>query len=136
MSDDGLVPGGHRLTTPGLVVLAAVAFVVELALFGGVGAVALRAAGGGVTGWVAALAATAAVLVLWGVFMAPRGRRRLAPGPRTALAALLVYATAVGLVLEGFTVWGWFLGVAGVAVVVAQTVLQPADPGGRAAAPR
>ncbi len=120
---EGPEPGGHRLTTPGLVLLATVAFVVEVALFGGVGAVAYAAVGGGVAGWLAAAAATAVVLVLWGLFMAPKGSRRLPPGVRQVVAFVLCTGTAVGLVWAGWTWWGWFVGVAGLAVVAAQTVL-------------
>jgi hypothetical protein len=113
-------PGG--ITTPALMLLAAVAFVTELALFGGVGAIAYAAAdGGGVAAWLAAAAATVAVVVLWGMFMAPRARWRLGPGVRTLLAFLLCGATAVGLVAAGWTWWGWFVGIAGLAVVAAQT---------------
>ncbi len=125
MSDSSPQGPAHdaTITTPALLLLAAIAFVTELALFGGVGAVAYSAVGGGVGAWVAAVAATAAVLVFWGVFMAPKGRRRLGPGARTLLALLLCGGTAVGLVLAGWTWWGWFVGIAGLAVVAAQTVL-------------
>ncbi len=117
------------ITTPALLLLATVAFVTELALFGGVGAIAWSAVGGGALAWLAAGAATAAVLVLWGLFMAPRGRRRLGAGTRTVLALLFCAGTAVGLVLTGWTWWGWFVGVAGLAVVAAQTVLHGPPPG-------
>ena len=50
-----------------------VAFAVELALFGGVGAIAYEVVGGGLAGWLAAAAATAAILiVVWGLLMAPK----------------------------------------------------------------
>ncbi len=98
-------------TTPALLLLAVVAFVTELALFGGVGAIAFAAVGGGAGAWFAAAAATALVVVLWGLFMAPRGRRRLGPVPRTVLALLLCTGAAIGLVLAGWTWWGWFVGV-------------------------
>jgi len=124
---DGRTPGpahdAAAITTPALFLLAAVAFVTELALFGGVGAVAYAAAGGGVGAWLAGAAATAAVLVFWGLFMAPRARRRLGVGARTLLALLLCAGTAVGLVLAGWTWWGWYVGVAGLVVVAAQSVL-------------
>ncbi len=124
------------MSTPALAALALVAFVTEVALFGGVGAVAHHLAGGGVAGWVAGVLATVAVLVVWGAFMAPKARWRLGVGPRTAVAVVLVWGTAYGLLRSGFTGWAWFVGVAGLAVVAAQTVLhQPApadadpDPG-------
>lgn len=121
--------GGHALSTPGLALLAALAFVVELALFGGVGAVAYAAVGSGLGAWLAALAATAAVLVLWGMFMAPKGRWRLGAGARTLIALVLCAGTAYGLVAAGWTAWGWFVGVAGLAVVAAQSVLSEPRPG-------
>ena len=84
------------MSTPSLLALAVVAFVVELALFGGVGAIALEVVGGGLAGWLAAAAATAAILVFWGLLMAPEGeaaagharlawwcRRRCASAPPT-----------------------------------------------------
>jgi hypothetical protein len=122
----GPAHGPEVVSTPSLLALAVVAFAVELALFGGVGAIAYVAVGGGVAGWVAAAVATAAVLLLWGVLMAPRSRRRLPTGPRRVLSAVLCVATAVGLVMAGLPLWGWFVGLAGVAVVAAQVVLPPA----------
>ncbi len=127
MTEDPTVPGPQLVSTPTLLVLAVLAFAVELALFGGVGAIAYVAVGGGVAGWLAALVATAAVVVMWGVLMAPRARHRLGTGPRLLVSAVLSVATAVGLVLAGLPLWGWFVGVAGVAVVAAQAVLPGAD---------
>ncbi len=127
MTEDPTVPGPQLVSTPTLLVLAVLAFAVELALFGGVGAIAYVALGGGVAGWLAALVATAAVVVMWGVLMAPRARHRLGTGPRLLVSAVLSVATAVGLVLAGLPLWGWFVGVAGVAGVAAQAVLPGAD---------
>jgi len=127
VSEDPTVPGPQLVSTPRLLVLAVLAFAVELALFGGVGAIAYVAVGGGAAGWLAALVGTAAVVVLWGVLMAPRARHRLGTGPRLLVSAVLSVATAVGLVLAGLPLWGWFVGVAGVAVVAAQAVLPGAD---------
>ena len=115
--------GPELFSTPSLLALAFVAFVVELALFGGVGAIAHHAAGGGLRGWLAAAAATGAVILLWGLFMAPKGRFRLGPAARVVVAAALCLATAYGLVDAGWSAWGWFVGIAGTAVVAAQLVL-------------
>ena len=115
------------MSTPRLLALAALTFVVEIALFCGVGAIAHSAVGGGATGWLAALAATGAVVLLWGLVMAPRARFRPGPGPRVLLAAALCAGTAYGLVQAGQTWWGWFVGIAGLAVVAAQVVLPSAD---------
>lgn len=122
--------GPELFSTPSLLALAFVAFVVELALFGGVGAIAHHAAGGGQRGWLAAAAATAAIILLWGLFMAPKGRFRLAPRVRVVVAAALCLATAYGLVDAGWSVWGWFVGIAGAAVAVAQLVLPQPDAAG------
>jgi hypothetical protein len=123
---DGRPPDAGQaqlLSTPTLLVLAVVAFVVEVALFGGVGAIAYSATGGGLPGWLAAIAGTVGVVLLWGLFMAPKARFRLRARPRVIVAALLCLGTAYGLVQAGFAVWGWFVGLAGVAVVAAQLVL-------------
>lgn len=126
---DGPAHDPRVLSTPALAALAAVAFVVELALFGGVGAIGYRAAGGGGLGWLVGVWASAAVIALWGVFMAPKARRRLGAVARSLIAFLLCTGTAVGLVVGGWTVWGWFVGVAGLAVVAVQSVLPgPARP--------
>jgi hypothetical protein len=115
--------GADLMSTPSLFALAVVAFAVELALFCGVGAIAHELAGGGLAGWVAAAGATVAVLVLWGLLVAPKARRRLATGPRLVVTAALCVGTAVGLVATGHPWWGGFVGVAGIAVVVAQAAL-------------
>ena len=122
---DGRPDAGQAqlISTPSLLVLAVVAFVVEVALFGGVGAIAHDAVGGGVRGWVAAAVATAAALVLWGLFVAPKARRRLGVRARVAVSAALCAATAYGLVQADHPCWGWFVGIAGVTVVAAQLVL-------------
>jgi hypothetical protein len=121
---------GVAITTPGLLLLATVAFVTEVALFVGVGVVAYEVLGGGersVGAFAWWVAGTAAVVVLWGLFMAPKARRRLGVGARVATALLLCAGTAAGMVATGWTWWGWFVGVAGLAVVAAQTVLH--EPG-------
>jgi hypothetical protein len=122
---DGRPDAGQAqlLSTPSLLVLAVVAFVVEVALFGGVGAIAYAATGGGLPGWLAAIAGTVGIVILWGLFMAPKARFRVGSRARVVLAALLCLGTAYGLVQAGLTVWGWFVGLAGVAVVAAQLVL-------------
>ncbi len=134
MSDDGTQRGtptpGHGadlMSTPSLFVLAVVAFAVELALFGGVGAIAYELVGGGLAGWLVAAAAAAGTVAFWGLLMAPRAKRRLATSPRLVVSAALCIGTAYGLVQTGHPWWGWFVGVAGVAVVAAQLVLPSTD---------
>ncbi|MGL5909294.1 MAG: YrdB family protein [Phycicoccus sp.] len=123
--------GDPRLwSTPALLVVAVVAFVVEVAIFGGLGWLGHRAVGGGVAGWATGLTLTVVALVLWGLFMAPRARRRLGSGLRVIVSGVLVAGTAYALVREGTTAWGWFVGVAGAAVVAAQVTLPEPAPRG------
>jgi len=123
--------GPDVISTPSLFALAVVAFGVELALFGGVGMIFYWTVGGGLRGWVAAAAGTALVVVFWGLFMAPTARRRLDTTPRLVVSAALCLLTADGLVQAGHPWWGWFVGIAGIAVVVAQVAL-PRGPAERA----
>lgn len=119
--------GAERVSTGSLLGLAVTAFVVELALFGGVGAIAHGAAGGALRGWVAAVLATAAVLLLWGLLVAPKARFRLGAVARVVVSAALCVGTAYGLVQTDRLEWGWFVGLAGLAVVAAQLVLPTHD---------
>ena len=90
--------------------------------------VALEVVGGGLAGWLAAAAATVAILVFWGLLMAPKAKRRLASTPRLVVSAALCLGTAYGLIAVGHPWWGWFVGIAGIAVVAAQVALPQADP--------
>ena len=130
MSDDapqrGTPTPGHGaelMSTPSLFALAVVAFAVELALFGGVALIFYQVGGGGLVGWLTAAVATAGVLAFWGLLMAPRAKQRLPTRPRLLVSALLCLFTADGLLQGGYPWWGAFVGVAGIAVVVAQAVL-------------
>ena len=63
--------------------------------------------------------------------MAPKARFRLGTGARVLVSAVLCVGTAYGLVQAGLTLWGWFVGLAGLAVVAAQVVLPSAPDGPR-----
>ena len=115
--------GADLMSTPSLLVLAVVAFAVELALFGGVALIFYQVAGGGLAGWTSAVVATAGVIAFWGLFMAPKAKRRFPTTPRLVVSALLCVFTADGLLQGGYPWWGGFVGVAGIAVVVAQAVM-------------
>jgi hypothetical protein len=115
--------GPDLMSTPSLLALAVVAFVVELALFGGVALIFYQAGGGGLGGWLTAAVATAGILAFWGLLMAPRAKRRLATTPRLVVSGLLCLFTAYGLLQGGYPWWGGFVGIAGIAVVAAQVAL-------------
>ena len=138
MSDDAPqrdtpTPGhdADLMSTPSLFALAVVAFAVELALFGGIALIFYQTVGGGLSGWLTAAVATAGILAFWGLFMAPRAKRRLPTTPRLVVSALLCLFTADGLLQGGYPWWGWFVGVAGIAVVVAQIALPRAEADGQ-----
>ena len=115
--------GPDLMSTPSLLALAVVAFVVELALFGGVALIFYQSGGGDLGGWLSAAVATAGILTFWGLLMAPRAKRRLATTPRLVVSGLLCLFTAYGLLQGGYPWWGGFVGIAGIAVVAAQVAL-------------
>jgi hypothetical protein len=115
------------VTTPGLALLALTAFVVELALFVGAGVLAHELVGGGVAGGAAGVAAVAVLVVVWGLFIAPKSRLRLATVPRAVLSVALCLTTGWGLVATGHVRWGWVVALAGTIIVAAQVVLPQAE---------
>ncbi len=115
------------MSRPGLALLAVTAFVVELALFLGVAAAAHGLAGGGVAGGVAGVVALAVVLLVWGLFIAPKARLRLATVPRAAASVALCLGTGWALLATGHPRWGWVVALAGVVIVAAQVVLPHAE---------
>ncbi len=115
------------MRTPSLALLAVTAFVVELALFLGVGAVAWEAAGGGLAGAAAAVIAVVVVLAVWGLFIAPKARLRFTTVPRAVVSVLLCLCTGWGLVATGHQRWGLVVALAGVIIVAAQVVLPHAE---------
>ena len=115
------------MRNPSLALLAVTAFVVELALFLGVGAVAYEVADGGLAGAAAAVVAVAVVLTVWGLFIAPKARLRLTTAPRAAVSVLLCLGTGWGLIATGHLRWGLVVALAGVLIVAAQVVLPQAE---------
>ena len=109
--------------SPGLALLGITAFVVEVALFVGIGVVAFELGGGGFSGSVAAVLALVATAVAWGLFVAPRAIRRLPTVPRAAVSVALCIATGTGLVVVGHPRWGWVVALAGAVIVAAQVVV-------------
>lgn len=73
---------------------------------------------GGTESWLLGALAAVAVAAVWGVWIAPKARQRLADPSRLALEVALFGATAVGLAAADHTVAGVVLGVAGVGAAV------------------
>lgn len=113
---------GPRLSGISGVVLT-VRFLTELALLGGL-ALAGTQLGSGV-----ALAIVDAVLLplvaaaIWGLFIAPRARRRLPEPGRFLVEFALFAATGVVLVLVGWVITGIVLAVAGIGVAALTRVV-------------
>ena len=139
MSDDAPQPrtptpghGADLMSTPSLLALAVVAFAVELALFGGVGAIAYEVVGGGLAGWLGGGRRDGRhPRVLGGVHgtqgQAAAGHRRRAWWCRRCCAS----SPPTGWSRVGYPWWGWFVGIAGIAVVAAQVALPQAGPEAR-----
>ncbi|GGB74664.1 DUF2568 domain-containing protein [Knoellia flava] len=112
-----------------LVVLALLAFVIEFAFMVGVFLLASGLVGGGLGGAVVGVLAVVLVAALWGLFIAPKARRRL-PKVVRALASgggvAVVGAVLLGLGRERF---GLVLLGAGLVLVLAQLVLDETDAG-------
>jgi hypothetical protein len=129
-SDDRSLP-----TSPLIVVLLALRFVVELALFAAVAYVVSRVAEGTVVRVLLGVLGLAAVTTLWGVLLSPRRRFDLPLTWRVVLELALVGLAAAGLVRLDHPTLAFALVVAEVVVVGALTALGFA-PGADAAAPR
>lgn len=90
-----------------------VRFLSELAMLGGLGVAGAHLGGGVVLGIVFAVLLPAAAAALWGMFVAPRARRRLPEPGRFVLEFVLFTVTGVVLWLVGLPVWGVVVAVVG-----------------------
>ena len=79
-----------------LVVLGVLAFVIEFAFMVGVFMLAAGVVGGGILGSVAGVLAVVLTAALWGLFVAPRARRRLPRLPRALAAGGAVAVVGAG----------------------------------------
>ena len=116
------------MSTPSLLALAVVAFAVELALFGGVGAIAYEVVGGGLAGWLGRGRRDGRHPRGVGPAHGPEGETAADHHPAPGGVGALCLGTAYGLITVGHPWWGWFVGIAGIAVVVAQVALPQVDP--------
>ncbi|ADJ42390.1 hypothetical protein AMES_0568 [Amycolatopsis mediterranei S699] len=93
-----------------------VRFLTELALLGGLALAGTRLGGGVALAIVDAVLLPVAAAALWGLFVAPRARRRLPEPARFLLEFALFAVTGVVLALVGWLVVGIVLAVAGIGV--------------------
>jgi len=91
------------------------AFAVELAMLALLAVAGARLGGNAVVSVLLAVVLVLAVAVVWGRWLAPRARRRLAAAPRIAAKAVLFTATAVLTAASGLVVAAVVFGVAAAA---------------------
>jgi len=116
-----------------VVVLAVVAFVIEFAFMVGVYLLASGLVGGGFGGAAVGVLAVVLVAALWGIFIAPKARRRLPRLIRALASGGGVAVVGAGLLSLGRERFGLVLLGAGLVLVAAQLALDETSP---AAAPR
>jgi hypothetical protein len=89
-------------------------FLSELAMFAGLATAGFRLGDGVVFGIVDAVLLPVVAAALWGMFLAPRARRRLPEPTRFLVEFVLFGATGLVLALSGLVVAGIVVGVAGI----------------------
>ena len=99
-----------------LVVLGLLAFVIEFAFMVGVFLLASGLVGGGLGGTLVGVLAVVLVAALWGLFIAPKARRRIPKVPRALASGGMVAVVGSGLL--GLVLIG-----AGLVLVLAQLAL-------------
>lgn len=101
-----------------VIILASIALLIEVMLWVGLALLGMTA-----WSWVGALGAFVAALLVWAVFMSPKGRWRLAPWPRAIIAVGLCLVVGMNLVDTGWVTYGVLLTIGGVVLGVAELVL-------------
>jgi len=97
-------------------VVLTIRFLTELVLLAGLALAGTQLGGGVALAIVYAVLLPAAAAALWGLFVAPRARRRLPEPARFLLEFALFGVTGVVLVLVGWLVTGIVVAVAGIGV--------------------
>ncbi|GAB3137441.1 YrdB family protein [Amycolatopsis sp. NPDC004378] len=97
-------------------VVLTVRFLTELALLGGLALAGTQLGSGPALAIADAVLLPVAAAAIWGLFIAPRARRRLAEPARFLVEFALFAATGVVLVLAGWPVSGIALAVVGIGV--------------------
>ena len=93
-------------------------FLTELALLAGLAAAGVRLGDGVVFGIANAILLPLAAAAVWGLFIAPRARRRLAEPTRFIVEFALFAATGLALALSGWLVMGIAIAVTGVGFAI------------------
>ncbi|WP_206791000.1 YrdB family protein [Amycolatopsis sp. MtRt-6] len=104
-------------------VVLTVRFLTELALLGGLALAGTQLGSGVVLAIVDAVLLPLGAAVLWGLFVAPRARRRLPEPGRFLLEFALFAATGVVLALLGWLVVGLAVSVVGIGVAALTRVV-------------
>ncbi len=106
-----------------LIVLGLLAFIIEFAFMVGVFLLASGLVGGGFGGVVVGVLAVVLVAALWGLFVAPKARRRIPKIPRALASGGAVAVVGAGLLgLEHFRLGLVLIG-AGLVLVLTQLAL-------------
>jgi hypothetical protein len=111
-----------------LLVLGLLAFVIEFAFMVGVFLLASGLVGGGLAGSLSGVGAVVVVAALWGVFIAPRARRRILKVPRALASGGMVVVVGAGLLGLEHSRFGLVLIGAGLVLVLAQLALDDTVP--------
>jgi len=104
-------------------VVLTVRFLTELMLLGGLALAGTQLGSGVALAIVDAVLLPAAAAALWGLFLAPRARRRLPEPARFLLEFALFGATGAVLVLVGWPVTGIVVAVAGIGIAALTRVV-------------
>lgn len=111
-----------------LIVLGLLAFIIEFAFMVGVFMLASGAVGGGFGGLVVGVLSVVLVAGLWGLFIAPKARRRIPKLPRALASGGAVALVGAGLMALDHTRFGLVLIGAGLVLVGAQIALDEGVP--------
>ncbi|MBE8517678.1 YrdB family protein [Amycolatopsis sp. H6(2020)] len=104
-------------------VVLTVRFLTELMLLGGLALAGTQLGGGVALAIVDAVLLPVAAAALWGLFVAPRARRRLPEPARFLLEFALFAVTGVVLALVGWLVTGIVVAVAGIGIAALTRVV-------------
>lgn len=116
---------GRSMSAPGRSLLLTLRFLIELAMLAGLAVAGATA--GLAPAWRIVLAVTGPllVIVIWGLVMAPRARRRLADPGRLVAEIVLFLVTAAALALVGQVLWAVAFALVAIGAAVLTRMLTP-----------